>query len=156
MDNWAIDSSGLRGVGNRLVLDRLRNSHRLHVSPLTWEPASQTSNRTGELTLISTEIRRTRNATAALDSRLRDLHERGILIVDDDHECDPQHVADVETSWQQAGLAWRPTNETLSAVITADRLGMDLITEDSDAHRLATHWQVHPISVAQFASALAA
>jgi hypothetical protein len=40
--------------------------------------------------------------------------------------------------------------------MTADRLGIDLVTEDSDARKLARHWRVHPMTVAEFAAALAA
>jgi len=40
--------------------------------------------------------------------------------------------------------------------MTADRLGVDLVTEDSDVRKLACHWQVPAITVAEFASALAA
>jgi hypothetical protein len=67
-----------------------------------------------------------------------------------------QLVADVESSWRDAGLVWRPTDETLSAVITASRLGVDLITDDSDVRKLAEYWDVHAATIADFASALAA
>jgi hypothetical protein len=79
-----------------------------------------------------------------------------VLILAGEHECDPQLVADVEGSWKDAGLVGRPTNETFSAVMTADRLGMNLITDDSDVGKLALHWHVQPMTVAEFASQLAA
>jgi hypothetical protein len=52
--------------------------------------------------------------------------------------------------------AGRPTNETFSAVLTADRLGISLITDDPDVCKLARHWQVQLMTVAEFASKLAA
>jgi hypothetical protein len=169
MDSWAIDSYGLRAAHSQSVLDRVRGTDRLHVSPLTWHPGgpagtggafkaslAPAAGVPGHLTLVDSGVSRTRNRGVALDARLRELHDQGALVLAGDHECNPQHVADVEGSWQQAGLVWRPTNETFSAVMTADRLGVDLITDDSDVRTLAQHWQVHPMTVAEFASALAA
>jgi hypothetical protein len=40
--------------------------------------------------------------------------------------------------------------------MTADRLGVNLVTEDSDVRMLSHHWQVHAMTVAEFACALAA
>jgi hypothetical protein len=79
-----------------------------------------------------------------------------VLVVVGDHECEPQLVAEVEGRWKEAWLIWRPTNETFSAMMTADRLGVSLITDDSDVRKLTWHWQVDPMTVAEFASALAA
>jgi hypothetical protein len=168
MYSWAIDSYGLRAAHSQSVLDRVRGTGRLHVSPFTWHPAGAAGTGgtfkasltpgpgiPGHLTLVDSGVSRTRNHAVALDARLRELHGQGVLLLGDD-ECSPQHVADVEGSWQQAGLVGRPTNETFSAVITADRLGVDLITDDCDVRKLAQHWQVHPMTVAEFASALAA
>jgi hypothetical protein len=98
----------------------------------------------------------TGKAHVAVGGRLRELHGRRVLIVASEHECDPRLVADVEASWKDAGLVWRPTNETFCAVMTADRLGMSLITDDSDVGRLARHWHVQPMTVTEFASQLAA
>jgi hypothetical protein len=171
MDGWAIDSYGLRAAHSRSVLDQLRDTDRLHVSPFTWHPARASG--TGgkfkcsltcgpapessrQLNLVDGDVSRNPDGTAVLNARLRELHSRGVLVLAGEHECDPQLVANVEDSWEDAGLVWRPTNETLSAVITADRLGVDLVTEDSDVRKLARHWHVHPMNVAEFASALAA
>ena len=38
MDGWAIDSYGLRAAHRQSVLDQLRDTDRLHVSPFTWHP----------------------------------------------------------------------------------------------------------------------
>jgi hypothetical protein len=73
-----------------------------------------------------------------------------------EHECDSEIVADVEGSWKQARLVWRPTNETFSVVMTADRLGINLITDDSDVRKLARYWHVNPMTVAELGSELAA
>jgi hypothetical protein len=171
MDGWAIDSYGLRAAHNQSVLDQLRDTDRLHVSPLTWHPGQAA--RTGgkfkcslrrdpapelsrQLILVDGNIGRTSDGTAVLNARLRELHDQGVLVLADDHECDPQLVAEVEDSWKDAGLVWRPTNETFSAVMIADRLEVNLVTEDSDVRKLARHWQVPAITVAEFASALAA
>lgn len=97
----------------------------------------------------------TRKHATGLDGRLRELHDQGVLVLACEHECAPQLVADVEGSWKEAGLAWRPTNETFSAVMTADRLGINLITDDCDVRKLARHWKVQPMT-AEFASELAA
>jgi len=113
------------------------------------EPARQ-------LTLVNSHVSRTRDTTSGLDARLRELHDQGMLVLAGEHECDPKLVAKVEVSWKDAGLVWRPTNETFAAVMTADRLGVDLVTEDSDVSKLSRHWQVHAMTVAEFASALAA
>jgi uncharacterized protein YacL len=59
-------------------------------------------------------------------------------------------------SWKPAGLIGRPTDETLTAVITADRLGVDLVTNDSDVRKLADYWQVQALTITDFASVLAA
>jgi hypothetical protein len=166
---WAIDVYGLRKAYRRSVLGRLRDADRLHVSPFTWSP-SQTA-RTGggedgrqadprapgKLTIVGrgrhhgpgTEI-------GEMDAALHGLYERGVLVVEDERECHPRLVADVEGSWEAAGLLGRPTSETLSAIITAGTLGMDLVTEDPDAHRLAAHWQVPTMTVSDLASSLAA
>jgi hypothetical protein len=112
--------------------------------------------RSWQLALVDSEVSRPSGRAADLDARLRELHARGVLILAGEHECDPQFVAEVETSWQDAGLVGRPTDETFSAVMTAGRLGIDLITEDSDVRKLAHHWQVHPVTVTEFAAALAA
>jgi hypothetical protein len=40
--------------------------------------------------------------------------------------------------------------------MTADRLGVSLITDGSNVRKLARHWRVDPMTVAEFASALAA
>lgn len=169
MDGWAIDSYGLRAAHSRSVLEQLRDTDRLHVSPLTWHPGSTAGGKftcsltrghapepSRQLTLVDGDISRTPHETAGLSAQLRELHHRGVLVLADEHECDPQFVADVEGSWKDAGLVWRPTNETFSAVMTADRLGVDLVTEDSDVRKLASHWHVHPMNLAEFASALAA
>lgn len=169
MDGWAIDRYGLRAAHSQSVLDRVRSTDRLHVSPLTWHPGGPAGTGgifksslahapgiPGRLTLVDSSVSRTRNRAVAMNARLHELHVQGVLVLADEHECDPQHVADVEGSWKQAGLVWRPTDETFSAVMTAGRLGVDLITDDSDVRKLARHWHVHPMTVAQFASALAA
>lgn len=91
-----------------------------------------------------------------MDATLHALHQRGMLVVDEDHEGDPHMVAAVERSWKDAGLIGRPTDETLAAILTANRLGMDLVTEDTDVHRLADHWQVPTMTVSDLASSLAA
>ena len=73
-----------------------------------------------------------------------------------DHECDPQLVAEFEGSWKEAGLISRPTDETFTAILTADRLGVDLVTDDIDVRMLADHRQVQTMTVTDFASTLAA
>ena len=58
MKAWAIDVYGLREAHRRSVLGRLRDAHRLYVSPLTWFPGNGKSSRRtarrapGNLTLI--------------------------------------------------------------------------------------------------------
>jgi hypothetical protein len=171
MDGWAIDSYGLRAAHSQSILDRVRCTDRLHVSPLTWHPGTSAgtggkfkgslataaaSGIPGNLTLVDSGVSRTYNCAVALGTRLRELHDQGVLVLAGEHECDPQVVIEVEGSWKQAGLVWRPTNETFSAVMTADRLGVDLITDDSDVRKLARHWEVQPMTVAEFASVLAA
>jgi hypothetical protein len=169
MDGWAIDSYGLRAAHRQSVLDQLRDTDRLHVSPFTWHPgdAAGTGNighslgsdcdASAKLTSVGPDGRRTHiRAAGLLTARLRDLHERGVLVVVGDPQCGPQLVAEVEGSWQAAGLVSRPTNETFTSVLTADRLGVDLVTDDIDVRRLADHWQVATMTVADFASAIAA
>jgi len=169
MDSWAIGCYGLRAAHSQSVLDQLRDTDRLHVSPFTWHPGVVAGaggkfkvsltcgpESWGQLALVDGDVSRTRDGTAVLDARLRELHEQGVLVLAGEHECDPQFVADVEDSWKDAGLVWRPTDETFSAVMTADRLGVDLVTEDSDVRKLARHWQVNAMTVAEFACALAA
>jgi hypothetical protein len=163
MKTWAIDVYGLREAHRRSVLARLRDAHRLHVSPLTWFPGrtgnSKFSRRgtrrtSGNLTLIGRNPGHTRDGE--MDTTLHALHQRGMLVVDGDHECDPHLAAAVEISWKDAGLIGRPTDETLTAILAAGRLGVDLVTEDTDVHRLADHWQVQTITVSDLASSLAA
>jgi hypothetical protein len=172
MDGWAIDSYGLRAAHSQSVLDQLRDTDRLHVSPITWHPSaaagtgggrfranlacSPEPELSGQLTLVDGKVSRNHDTTAALDARLRTLHDQGVLVLAGDHECDPLLVAEVEGSWKDAGLVWRPTDETFAAVMTADRLGIDLVSEDSDVRKLSHHWQVNAVTVAEFASALAA
>jgi hypothetical protein len=168
MDGWAIDSYGLRAAHRQSVLDQIRSTDRLHVSPLTWNPGDGAGGATvtaplaaapgssGRLTIVDVDARHARRHATGLDVRLRELHDQGVLVMAGEHECDPQLVADVEGSWKQAGLVWRPTNETFSAVMTADRLGINLITDDSDVRKLARHWHVQPMTVAELASELAA
>ena len=169
MNAWAIDVYGLREAHRRSVLGRLRDAHRLHVSPLTWfpgqpartengkSPRRATRRISGNLTLISRDPSHSRGAqTGEMHATLHALHQRGMLVVEDDHECDPHLVAAVETSWMDAGLIGRPTDETLTAILTAGRLGMDLVTEDTDVHRLADHWHVQTMTVSDLASSLAA
>lgn len=169
MKAWAIDVYGLREAHRRSVLGRLRDAHRLYVSPLTWFPgqpartgngkASRRAARraSGNLTLVGRDQDRARGAQAGeMHATLHALHQRAVLVVDEDHECDPHLVAAVESSWKDAGLIGRPTDETLSAILTAGRLGMDLVTEDTDVHRLAGHWQVQTMTVSDLASSLAA
>ena len=167
MDSWAIDSYGLRAAHSRNVLDRIRGTDRLHVSPLTWSPgdgaaasgavmAGLTARPTSPARLSAVDSDASRARTPDLVDRLHELHDQGVLIVTGEHECDPQLVADVEGSWEEAGLVWPATSETFCAVMTADRLGMSLITDDSDVGKLARHWHVQPMTVAEFASQLAA
>jgi hypothetical protein len=169
MKAWAIDTYGLREAHRRSVLGRLRDAHRLHVSPLTWLPSEAartgngkssrlgTASTAGNLTFIGRDPGHSRGAEAGeMHATLHALHQRGMLIVEEDHECDPHLVAAVESSWKDAGLIGRPTNETLTAILTADRLGMDLVTEDTDVHKLAGHWQVQTMTVSDLASSLAA
>jgi hypothetical protein len=91
-----------------------------------------------------------------MHATLHALHQRGMLVVEEDHGCDLHLVATVETSWKDAGLIGRPTDETLTAILTAGRLGMDLVTVDTDVHRLAGHWEVQTMTVSDLASSLAA
>jgi hypothetical protein len=79
-----------------------------------------------------------------------------MLIVAGDHEWDPQLVAEFEGSWKEAGLISRPADETFTAIVTADRLGVNLVTGDIDVRMLAGHWQVQAVTVLDFASTLAA
>jgi hypothetical protein len=51
---------------------------------------------------------------------------------------------------------WRPTDETYAAGMTADRLGVDLVTEDSDVRKIGHPWHVAAMTIAEFACALAA
>jgi hypothetical protein len=166
MDSWVIDSYGLRAAHSHSVLDRLRDTHRLYVSPATWRPGNATGADgkfsltrqpapSRQLSLVDNDVCRP-NGSIDLDTRLRELHDQGVLNLAGEHECEPQIVADVEKSWNAAGLVWRPTNETFSAVITAGRLDINLITEDTDVRKLAHHWQLDVMTVADFASALAA
>ncbi len=136
MDGWAIDSYGLRAAHSRSVLDQLRDTDRLHVSPLTWHPGKAASTGSfatsitrggaspGQLALVNADGSYAHGRTAGLNARLHELHGRGVIVLTGEHECDPQLVADVESSWKDAGLVWRPTDETLTAVMTADRLGV--------------------------------
>lgn len=165
MKAWAIDVYGLREAHRRSVLGRLRDAHRLYVSPLTWFPGqpARTGNgkssrrASGNLTLVDRDQGRARGAQAGeMHASLHAFHRQAMLVVDEDHECDPHLVAAVETSWKDAGLIGRPTDETLSAILVAGRLGMDLVTEDTDVHRLASHWQVQTMTVSDLASSLAA
>jgi hypothetical protein len=169
MEGWAIDYYGLRAAYRQSVLDQVRDSDRLHVSTLTWHPGKTTgvggirnclqadSGASARLSLVSPDGGQAGNrTTSSMDARLHELHGRGVLVVAGDHECDPQFVADVEGSWKDAGLVSRPTNETFTAVLTADRLGIDLVTDDTDVHKLAGHWQVQTMTVTDFASTLAA
>lgn len=164
---WAIDVYGLRKAYCRSVLGRLRDAHRLHVSPLTWFPSQLGPTRggegarrgdprtSGELTFIGRDRDRG-GELGEMDATLHGLHRRSVLVVEDELECNPRLVADVEGSWEAAGLLGRPTNETFSAIITAGTLGMDLVTEDRDVHRLARHWQVPTMTVSELASSIAA
>jgi hypothetical protein len=164
MKAWAIDVYGLREAHRRSVLGRLRDAHRLYVSPLTWFPGQPgkssrraTRGASGSLALVGRDSSRARGVEVGeMHATLHALHQRGMLVVDQDHECDPHFVAAVESSWVDAGLIGRPTNETLTAILTADRLGMDLVTEDTDVHRLAGHWEVQTMTVSDLASSLAA
>ena len=169
MKAWAIDVYGLREAHRRSVLARLRDAHRLYVSPLTWFPSQPartgngksprraTRRASGNLALVGRDPSRARGAEAGeMHATLHALHQRGMLVVEEDHECDPHLVATVETSWKDAGLIGRPTDETLTAILTAGRLGMDLVTEDTDVHRLAGHWEVQTMTVSDLASSLAA
>jgi hypothetical protein len=165
MKAWAIDVYGLREAHRRSVLGRLRDAHRLYVSPLTWFPGQpartgngKSSRRvSGNLTLVDRDQDRAGGAQAGeMHASLHALHQRAMLVVDEDHECDPHLVAIVENSWKDAGLIGRPTDETLSAILTAGRLSMDLVTEDTDVHRLAGHWQVQTMTVSDLVSSLAA
>jgi hypothetical protein len=169
MKAWAIDVYGLREAHRRSVLGRLRDAHRLYVSPLTWFPGlpARTGNgksprrasrrASGNLTLVGRDQGRAQAAQADdMHATLHALHHRGMLVVDEEHECDPHLAATVETSWMDAGLIGRPTDETLGAILTAGRLGMDLVTGDTDVHKLAGHWQVQTMTVSDLASSLAA
>lgn len=169
MKAWAIDVYGLREAHRRSVLGRLRDAHRLYVSPLTWFPGQPARTGKGKssrrvarrasdnLALVGRDPGRARGAQAGeMHATLHALHQRGMLIVEDDHECDLHLVAAVESSWNDAGLIGRPTDETLTAILTADRLGIDLVTEDTDVHKLAGHWQVQTMTVSDLASSLAA
>lgn len=168
-DAWAIDTYGLLVAHRRSVLDRIQETHRLYVSSLTWHPGDATDadgkfslaqkaspGPLRQLSLVDGNVCRTPDAAVELGTKLRDLYDRGVLMLAAEHECEPHAVADIETSWKAAGLVWRPTNETFCAVTTADRLGVNLISEDSDVRRLARHWKVHVMTVAEFAAALAA
>jgi hypothetical protein len=111
MGGWAIDSYGLRAAHNRSVLDRLHDTDRLHVSPLTWQPAeiartssyaaciSSADADVGQLALVDNGNARSR--AASLSTQLHDLHGRGVLVLVDDHECDPEHVAGVGQAGSQ-------------------------------------------------------
>jgi len=73
-----------------------------------------------------------------------------------EHERHPRVVADLEARWKNAGLVWRPTDETYAAGMTADRLGVDLVTEDSDVRKIGHPWHAAAMTIAEFACALAA
>jgi hypothetical protein len=111
MDGWAIDSYGHCVAHSRSILDRIRSTDRLHVSPLTWHPSNAAD--TGGsfkasvapvpgspalLTFVDSDVSRTRNHTEAIGARLSELHDQGVLVVVGDHECEPQLVAEVEGS----------------------------------------------------------
>ena len=72
MKAWAIDVYGLREAHRRSVLARLRNAHRLYVSPLTWfpgqppgtgngkSPRRATRRASGNLALVGRDLSRCR------------------------------------------------------------------------------------------------
>ena len=169
MKAWAIDVYGLREAHRRSVLGRLREAHRLHVSALTWSPGQLARAKNGKgsrrgarrpsgnLTLVGQKPGHARHGDMGeMDAILHALHQQGMLVIQGHHECDPHLVADVESSWKDAGLIGCPTDETLTAILAAGQLGMDLVAEDTDVHRLAGHWEVQTITVSDFASSLAA
>lgn len=171
MNSWVIDCYALLAAHCRSVLGLLQERDRLHVSPLTWFPGKAAGTHgsytstipgtsanqvAGRLTLVGGAVSRPARTATGLTTQLHELHARGVIVVAADHECDPQLVAGVEGSWGAAGLIRRPTDETYCAVMTAERLSLNLVTEDSDARKLARHHHVHPISVDELASALAA
>jgi|SRR5271157_862624 len=118
MDRWAIDYYGLRSAHDRSVLDQVRDTDRLHVSTLTWQPGKAAgvgairgrpgnSGASGRLSLVGPDGDQAGSrTTSSMDVRLRELHDRGVLVVADEHECDPQHVADVESSWRDGRSGW--------------------------------------------------
>jgi len=102
MKAWAIDIYGLREAHRQSVLARLRDAHRLYVSPLTWFPSQpvRTGNgksprraprrASGNLALVGRDPNRARGAEAGeIHATLDALHQRGMLVVEEDHECGP-------------------------------------------------------------------
>ena len=169
MKAWAIDVYGLREAHRRSVLGLLRDAHRLYVSSLTWFPGhlARTGNgkshrraarrASGNLALVGRDPSRERGAEAGeIHETLYALHQRGMLVVDEDHECDPHLVATVETSWK---YAWRsgapPTRPHRHPHCRQARHGPRL-TEERTCTRLAGHWEVQTMTVSDLASSLAA
>lgn len=171
MADWAMDSSGLRAAHRSDALLRLGPGDQIVISMLTWLPvpaaraaavspalqfpASVNAPNPTQLTLAGT-VEEERNPVVALCEALEGLHADGIVCYAHDDECDPRRVAEVEAMWRPAGLLSRPTDETISAVLTAERAGRPLVCADVSVRRLANHCGVSTVTVADFAAALAA
>lgn len=168
----AIDSSGLRAAHDSGCLLRVQGSgSRLHVSPLTWRPTPDAEDGYA----LAPVLRFPGPRVARLDARdrialdgaemhpmiglcehLEELHADGCLVLVEDRPCSPIRVIEVEEMWFPAGLVGRPTDETISAVLTAERARVPLVCADHGARRLAEHCGVDALSVADLGGLLAA
>jgi hypothetical protein len=117
VDGWVIDSYGLRVAHSKSLFDQLRDTDRLHVSPLTWHPGDAagvggrlsltrkpTPATASQLALVDGDISRTRDQTAILDARLRELHDQGVLILAGEHECARNSSLTSKTAGKPPGL----------------------------------------------------
>ena len=173
MTDWAMDSSGIRHAHRAGVLGMVRPPERIVISPLTWQPTPDAlwapaaapelrfpdpfgPSAGGQLPLSGFDSTTEPHPVAALCELLEILHAAGAIMLAGDEACHPLRVADVEQMWQPAGLVGRPTDESIAAVLTAEKADLPLVCADVSVRRLARHCGLNTVSVEQFAAALAA
>lgn len=172
LTDWAMDSSGIRHAHNLGLLVELRPPDRLVLSPLTWRPTPDAllgSAITPELRfpahdepinedLRLGELRRKArlHPMVELCETLEVLHERGAILVAETESCEASRVVEVEQAWIAAGLVGRLMDESISAILTAERQKLPLVCADISVRRLGLHCGLVTMSVPEFAATLAA
>jgi hypothetical protein len=166
MQEWAVDSSGLRHAHDQGVLPLLTSPHRLTLSPMTWLPAGApfTAATAPEIRYpdpgtrppLTPSLFAPTPPQVELCDTIQGLYGAGVVQLAEIDECVAAATVEIEQTWKSAGGLGPLLDESVAAVLVAELGGLPLVAGDPSVLRVARHRGLRALTVTEFASHLAA